>query len=123
TDQRAAGGCRDDVANVRRVRVSQRRQDEGRDERRTEDRQVAEAEYDVPDQPDEAVLADLAQVQPGDPGQRQSSHHHLQRAPYDDLGRGDRGDVEVWVADLDADEDQSGGGRGGAGGPGQCGGR
>jgi hypothetical protein len=98
----------------------------GRDELRQDERghvgharheEVATAEHEVPEQSEDPVAANLAEVHPGDGDERQDGHQHLETVANDHLGRRDGGGVEVRMADLDADEEHSGADRCRRGGP------
>ena len=118
----AADGRGEDVVDVARVRCCATvGQDEGGDELDGEHRQVADGEHQVAGEPEDADLADLAQVHAGDAGERQHGHQDLRAARGHAISVvTEVCDVGRRVVDLDADEDGAGGGGAEAGGRGEA---
>src|SRR5215210_8215892 len=65
-DRGAAVGHREHVVDIARLSDSKGREDEHTDDLDAEDGEVADAEYDVPDQAEQSDLSDLTQVGTGD---------------------------------------------------------
>ena len=90
-DGSAAGlGC-DDVVDVAGIGLGDLGEHVGGGDDAGHDEQVAGGQEHVPDQAEDSVLADLAQVHAGDADQGEDGHEYLQLVADVDIGRGDGG--------------------------------
>ena len=108
----AAGVDGDVVAEVAPVRLGDLGKHVRGGEDAAHDEQVPRGQQHVADEPENAVAANLAQIHAGDPHQGEDRHQHLQLVTHVHIGRGDRGRVQLRMADLNADEQDAGGDRG-----------